>query len=78
MIKQYRELQMASPFLSIAVIWGSPTFLKAAGPATNGIYISTGPTTAVNPELQAFKEQFAKDTGSEALPYNITAYDNVR
>ena len=78
MIKQYRELQMASPFLSIAVIWGSPTFLKAAGPATNGIYISTGPTTAVNPELQTFKEQFAKDTGGEALPYNITAYDNVR
>jgi branched-chain amino acid transport system substrate-binding protein len=78
MLKQYRELQMPSPFLSIAVIWGSPTFLKAAGPAMNGIYISTGPTTAVSPELQAFKDQFLKDTGSEALPYNITAYDNVR
>jgi branched-chain amino acid transport system substrate-binding protein len=44
----------------------------------NGIYISTGPTTAVSPDLQAFKDQFLKDTGSEALPYNITAYDNVR
>ena len=77
MIKQYRELQMSPAFLSIAVIWGSPTFLKAAGDTTNGIYIATGPTTSVSPELDTFKAQFLKDTGGEALPYNTTAYDNV-
>lgn len=77
MIRQYRELQMSPPFLSIAVIWGSPTFLNAAGETTEGIYISSGPTTSNSPELDAFKEQFTADTGGEALPYNITAYDNV-
>jgi branched-chain amino acid transport system substrate-binding protein len=77
MIKQYRELQMTPAFLSIAVIWGSPTFMNAAGDAMNGIYISTGPTTSTSPELDAFKAQFEKDTGGQALPYNITAYDNV-
>jgi branched-chain amino acid transport system substrate-binding protein len=78
MIKQYRELQMSPIFLSIAVIWGSPTFLKAAGDTVNGIYISTGPTTSTSPELQAFKAEFLKDTGSAALPYNITGYDNMK
>jgi branched-chain amino acid transport system substrate-binding protein len=41
MIKQYRELRMQPLFLSVAVIWASPTFLAAAGDALNGIYIST-------------------------------------
>ena len=77
MIKQYRELQMTQPFMSIAVIWGSPTFLKSAGAAVEGINISTGPTTSASTELQAFNKQFKKDTGGDALPYNVTAYDNV-
>jgi branched-chain amino acid transport system substrate-binding protein len=77
MIKQYRELQMSATFLSVAVIWGSPTFLKAAGDAVNGVYISSGPTTSTSPELDAFKAQFLNDTGGAALPYNITGYDNV-
>ncbi len=77
MIKQYRELQMTPAFLSIAVIWGSPNFINAAGAAMEGIYISTGPTTSSSPELDAFKTQFQADTGGQALPYNITAYDNV-
>lgn len=77
MIKQYRELQMQQPFLSVAVIWASPTFIKAAGAALDGIYISTGPTTSTSPELDAFKAQFLKDTGGQALPFSITAFDNV-
>lgn len=78
MIKQYRELQMTPPFLSLAVIWGSPNFLNAAGSAMEGVYISTGPTTSTSPELDAFKAQFKADTGGEALPFGITAYDNVQ
>ncbi|MGE0502021.1 MAG: ABC transporter substrate-binding protein [Rhizobiaceae bacterium] len=78
MIKQYRELQMTPAFLSIAVIWGSPTFINAAGAAMEGIYISTGPTTSTSPELDAFNQQFKADTGADALPYNVTAYDNVQ
>ncbi len=77
MIKQYRELQMTPDFLSVAVIWGSPTFINAAGAAMEGIYISTGPTTSTSPELEAFKSQYKADTGTEALPYNVTAWDNV-
>jgi branched-chain amino acid transport system substrate-binding protein len=78
MIKQYRELQMSPSFLSISVIWGSPTFLRSAGSTVNGVYIATGPTTTASPEVEAFKAEFKKDTGGEALPYNITAYDNVQ
>ena len=77
MIKQYRELQMTPTFLSIAVIWASPTFINAAGAAMEGIYISTGPTTSTSPGLEAFKSQYKADTGAEALPYNVTAWDNV-
>lgn len=77
MIKQYRELQMDADFLSVAVIWASPTFLNAAGDAVDGIYISTGPTTTESPELTAFKEQYQADTGDVALPFGITAYDTV-
>ncbi|MCO5164129.1 MAG: ABC transporter substrate-binding protein [Mesorhizobium sp.] len=77
MIKQYRELQMSPSFLSIAVIWASPTFVKAAGTSMGGIYIATGPTTSSSPKLEAFKAQFKADTGGDALPYNVTAYDNV-
>jgi branched-chain amino acid transport system substrate-binding protein len=77
MIKQYRELQIKQPFLSVAVIWASPVFLKAAGADMEGVYISTGPTTASNPELNTFKAQFKTETGSEALPFSITAVDSV-
>lgn len=77
MIKQYRELAMKQPFLSVAVIWASPTFIKAAGDALNGVYISSGPTTTASPELDAFKAEFLKATGGPALPFGITGYDNV-
>jgi len=77
MIKQYRELQMTPAFLSVAVIWASPTFMQAAGEALNGVYISTGPTTSTSAELDAFKADFQKDTGGPALPFGITAFDNV-
>ncbi|MDB5510924.1 MAG: Amino acid/amide transporter substrate-binding protein family [Enterovirga sp.] len=78
MLKQYRELRMKPAFLSVAVIWASPTFLSAAGPTTEGIYISTGPTTTESPELARFKDAFLKETGGKALPFGITAYDTVR
>jgi branched-chain amino acid transport system substrate-binding protein len=77
MIKQYRELQMKPTFLSIAVIWASPTFIQAASDSLNGVFISTGPTTTASPELEAFKAEFLKATGGPALPFGITAYDNV-
>jgi len=77
MIKQYRELQMKPLFLSVAVIWGSPTFVHAAGADLDGVYIATGPTTTQSPELDAFKADFLKKTGSEALPFGITGFDNV-
>lgn len=77
MIKQYRELQMTPTFLSVAVIWASPTFINAAGADMEGIYISTGPTTSTSPELETFKAQYQSDTGAEALPFSITAYDSL-
>lgn len=77
MIRQYRELQMDPPFLSVAVIWASPTFVEAAGSALDGVYIATGPTTATSDELEAFKAEFQDETGGPALPFGITAYDNV-
>jgi branched-chain amino acid transport system substrate-binding protein len=77
MIKQYRELQMAQPFLSVAVIWASPTFLKAAGGAMEGVYISTGPTTSKSSALDRFHADFQAENGSPALPFSITAFDNV-
>jgi len=77
MIKQYRELQMKPVFLSVAVIWASPTFVRAAGADLDGVYIATGPTTTQSPELDAFKAEFLKKTGSEALPFGITGFDNV-
>ena len=77
MITQYRELQMEQPFIAVAVIWASPTFLNSAGDVVDGIYISTGPTTSSSEELDAFKAQYEADTGTQALPYVITGYDNV-
>lgn len=77
MIRQYRELQLTPPFLSVAVIWASPTFLRAAGDTEDGIAISTGPTTSTSPELTAFNAEYQKRTGKQALPYNVTAVDNV-
>lgn len=77
MIKQYRELEFTQPFLSVAVIWASPTFVQAAGDALDGVYVATGPTTAVSPALDAFQGDFLKTTGGPALPFGITGYDNV-
>ena len=77
LITQYRELQMEQPFMSVAVIWASPTFLNAAGDATDGIYISTGPTTSSSEVLDAFNAQYEKDTGLQSLPFLVTGYDNV-
>lgn len=78
MLRQYRELRMRPQFMSVAVIWASPTFLNAAGDAANGILIATGPTTSDTPELAAFRAEFQRDTGGALLPYNATAYDNLR
>lgn len=77
MITQYRELQMDLPFMSVAVIWASPTFMNAAGDAIDGIYISTGPTTSSSDALDAFNAQYMEDTGLQALPYVVTGYDTV-
>ncbi len=78
MLRQYRELRMRPHFLSVAVISASPSFLNAAGDAANGILIATGPTTSDTPEIAAFRAEFERDTRGQLLPYNSTAYDNVR
>jgi branched-chain amino acid transport system substrate-binding protein len=78
MLKQYRELRLKPIFFSVGVIWASPPFLSAAGDATNGVLIATGPTTGDSPALTAFRDEFKRDTGNPALPYNITAYDTIR
>lgn len=77
LLKQFRELQMEMPLFSLAVIWASPVFLNSAGADAEGVYIATGPTTTASPEVEAFKAQVLADTGNPALPYNITAYDNI-
>lgn len=76
-MKQYRELQMKPAVLGLGVIWSSPTFMKSAGRTIEGIYLSTGPTTSESPELTAFGADLQKVTGHPALPYEVTAYDNL-
>ena len=77
LMKQYRELQMKPVVMGLGVIWSSPTFLKTAGRTVEGIYLSTGPTTSGSPELTAFSAELQKATGHAALPYEVTAYDNL-
>lgn len=77
MIKQYRELRMKPTFFSPSTIWSSPTFIKAAGKAADGVYVATGPTTSESPALTAFSQQFQKVTGHAPLPYDMIGYDNV-
>ena len=77
LMKQYRELQIKPVVMGLGVIWSSPTFLKAAGRTVEGIYLSTGPTTSGSPELTAFSAELQKATGHAALPYEVTAYDNL-
>ena len=77
LMKQYRELQMKPAVLGLGVIWSSPTFMKSAGRTIEGIYLSTGPTTSDTPELTAFGAGLQKVTGHPALPYEVTAYDNL-
>ncbi len=77
LMKQYRELQMKPAVLGLGVIWSSPTFMKSAGRTIEGIYLSTGPTTSESPELTAFGADLQKVTGHPALPYEVTAYDNL-
>jgi branched-chain amino acid transport system substrate-binding protein len=77
MIRQYRELRMKPVLLSPSTIWSSPTFLKAAGKAAEGVYVVTGPTTTESPALTAFSQQFEKTTGRQPLPYDMIGYDNV-
>lgn len=77
MIKQYRELRMKPVFLSPSTIWSSPTFIKAAGKAAEGVYVATGPTTTESPALTAFSQQFEKTVGRQPLPYDLIGYDNV-
>ena len=77
LMKQYRELQMKPAVLGLGVIWSSPTFMKAAGRTIEGVYLSTGPTTSESPELTAFGADLQKVTGHPALPYEVTAYDNL-
>lgn len=62
-------------FMSLAVIWSSPTFLKSAGHAVDGVDISTGPTTSRSTELTAFSAEFQRTNGRAPLPYEVTAYD---
>jgi branched-chain amino acid transport system substrate-binding protein len=75
LLKQYRELRMKPAFLSVAVIWASPTFLKAAGKLAEGVYVATGPQTSDTPELRAFNQEFEKTEGRSPLPYDQTGYD---
>ncbi len=77
MIKQFRELRMKPMFMSLGVIWTSPTFLKAAGPAVEGVTISTGPTTSASPARAVFAAAFEKTAGHPPLPYEITSYDSL-
>lgn len=77
LMKQYRELQMKPVVMAVGVIWSSPTFMKSAGRTIDGIYLSTGPTTSVTPELTAFGTEFQKTKGAPPLPYEVTAYDNL-
>ena len=77
LVKQFRELRMKPLLMSLGVIWSSPTFLKSAGKAADGVYISTGPTTSASPALAAFGAEFEKATGRAPLPYDVTAYDSL-
>ena len=77
MLKQYRELRMKPVLLSPSTIWSSPTFLKAAGKAAEGVYVATGPTTSDTPALRAFAQQFEKATGHAPAPFEMIGYDNV-
>ncbi len=77
LMKQYRELQIKPAVMGLGVIWSSPTFMKTAGRTVEGIYLSTGPTTSQTPELAAFGAELQKVTGHPALPYEVTAYDNL-
>ena len=77
LMKQYRELQMKPMVMGLGVIWSSPTFMKSAGRTVEGVYLSTGPTTSETPELAAFGAELQKATGHPALPYEVTAYDNL-
>ncbi len=77
MLKQFRELRMKPTFMSVGVIWTSPTFLRSAGKAADGIYVSTGPTTSSSPELSAFAADFQKAVGHPPLPYETTSYDTL-
>ncbi len=77
LLKQFRELQMEMPLFSLGVIWASPVFLNAAGADVEGVYVATGPTSSVSPEMEAFAATFTADTGSVPLPFSTTAYDSV-
>ena len=77
LMKQYRELQMKPAVMALGVIWSSPTFMKTAGRTVEGIYLSTGPTTGDTPDLSSFGAELQKVTGHPALPYEVTAYDNL-
>ena len=77
LMKQYRELQIKPAVMGLGVIWSSPTFMKTAGRTVEGIYLSTGPTTSQTPELAAFGAELQKVSGHPALPYEVTAYDNL-
>lgn len=77
LLKQYRDLRMNKVVLSPTSIWSSPTFLKAAGKAAEGIYVATGPTTSDTADVRAFGQQFEKTAGRKPLPYEMIGYDNV-
>lgn len=77
MIKQYRELRMKPTFLSPSTIWSSPTFIKSAGKAVEGVYVATGPTTSESPALTAFSQQFEKANGRAPLPFEMIGFDNL-
>lgn len=77
LLKQYRELRMKSVVLSPTSIWSSPTFIKAAGRAAEGVYVATGPTTSDTPDVRAFAQKFEKTAGRKPLPYEMIGYDNV-
>jgi len=77
LLKQYRELQMKPPMMSVSVISTSPPFITGAAKAAEGLLVSTGPTTSDTPKLAAFREEYQKATGSRALPFSVTAYDSA-
>ena len=75
--KQFRELRMKQTLLSVGVNMAAPAVIKAAGPAVEGAFVATGPTTTDTAKVRAFSHQFEKAQGRPPLPYEMVGSDNM-